>query len=422
MSKQNKSLVPEFRFPEFENEGGWERKPIGDGFKRVTNKNTENNQNALTISAQQGLVSQLDYFNKKVAAKDLAGYYLMHKGDFAYNKSYSQGYPMGAIKPLKLYEKGVVSTLYICFRANRGFCNEFYEQYFEAGMLNQQIESIAQEGGRAHGLLNVSVKEFFKDVDILVPTIEEQQKIADCLTSIDELITLHTQKLDALKAHKKGLMQQLFPIEGKKVPKMRFPEFRKAGEWEKCALSDVATIRSGSTPSRSNPEFYEGGDIPWVKTTDLNNSFITVTEECVTSKAKVKINAIGSVLVAMYGGFKQIGRTGMLKVPAATNQALSVLNVDRKQVAPEYVLVWLNAKVGLWRKIASSSRKDPNITGSDVSKFPISFPEIGEQRKIVDCIFSVEEMISEQSEKISSLIAHKNGLVQKLFPVMDDVV
>lgn len=203
--------VPKRRFSEFHDAGEWEEKPFNKVFKRITTKNAENNQNVLTISAQNGLVSQLDYFNKSVSAKDVTGYYLLHKGDFAYNKSYSQGYPMGAIKPLKSYNKGVVSTLYICFRANKDYNGSFFEYYFDAGMLNGQIEKIAQEGARNHGLLNISVVDFFEITQVFVPDIEEQKKIVDCLSSIDDLIFNQTLKLEAFKAQKKGLMQQLFP-------------------------------------------------------------------------------------------------------------------------------------------------------------------------------------------------------------------
>lgn len=112
---QKGQTVPEYRFPEFKGSKGWEEKRLGDIFKRITNKNITNNQNVLTISAQYGLVSQYDYFHKSVAASNLSNYYLLKKGDFAYNKSRSQGYPYGAIKPLRLYDEGVVSALYICF-------------------------------------------------------------------------------------------------------------------------------------------------------------------------------------------------------------------------------------------------------------------------------------------------------------------
>jgi type I restriction enzyme S subunit len=201
--------TPRLRFPEFT--GEWEEKKLGEVFTRLTEKNTEDNKNVLTISAQYGLISQLDFFKKSVAASDVTGYYLLHKGDFAYNKSSSQGKPVGAIKPLKLYDKGVVSTLYICFRCNNPREIGFWEQYFDAGILDKEIMSIAQEGARNHGLLNVPTTGFFELNIITPPSPAEQEKIADCLSILDAQITAETEKLTALKDYKKGLMQQLFP-------------------------------------------------------------------------------------------------------------------------------------------------------------------------------------------------------------------
>ncbi|MDA1274462.1 MAG: restriction endonuclease subunit S, partial [Verrucomicrobia bacterium] len=202
---------------------------------------------------------------------------------------------------------------------------------------------------------------------------------------------------------------------------LRFPEFQNAGEWECQTLADVAQINSGTTPLRSKVEFFAGGTIPWVKTTDLNNSFITQTEECITPKARARINPIGSVLVAMYGGFNQIGRTGCLSVPAATNQALSVLVLDQNRALPAYVLAWLNAKVDDWKRIASSSRKDPNITGTDVAKFPIALPSPTEQQRIATCLSSLDALITAETQKHEALKTHKKGLMQQLFPSPEEV-
>ena len=206
-------VYPKLRFPQFKDCKGWEVLELGDVFERITSKNEENNQNVLTISAQYGLISQLDFFNKSVAAKNITGYYLLHKGDFAYNKSYSNGYPWGAVKPLKLYDKGVVSTLYICFRLQELYSEygSFFEHYFETGLQNTEISQIAQEGARNHGLLNVSVQDFFENISICLPSPKEQEAIADCLSSLDRLIDEEKEHIGRLKRHKKGLMQQLFP-------------------------------------------------------------------------------------------------------------------------------------------------------------------------------------------------------------------
>lgn len=205
---QGSETTPRLRFPGFS--GEWEEKKMSDVFTRITRKNAENNQNVLTISAQYGLISQLDFFKKSVAAADVTGYYLLKKGEFAYNKSSSQGRPFGAIKPLRLYDKGVVSTLYICFKCNDPREIDFWDQYFDAGLLDKELMSIAQEGARNHGLLNIPTGGFFS-LSVLSPSIDEQQKIASCLMALDDIIVTETNKLEALKAHKKGLMQQLFP-------------------------------------------------------------------------------------------------------------------------------------------------------------------------------------------------------------------
>ncbi|MCA9328815.1 restriction endonuclease subunit S, partial [Candidatus Saccharibacteria bacterium] len=139
----------------------WQKRQLKDFFERTTDKNKLGNKNVLTISAQQGLVSQTDYFNKSVAAKDLTGYYLLEKNDFAYNKSYSAGYPTGAVKRLKNYDVGVVSTLYICFKPKTNQIIDYFEQVFNAGIQNHEIEKVAQEGARNHGLLNIAVEDFF---------------------------------------------------------------------------------------------------------------------------------------------------------------------------------------------------------------------------------------------------------------------
>lgn len=205
---QQGEATPRLRFPGFS--GEWEERSMDDVFTRITRRNSDNKQNVLTISAQYGLINQLKFFNKNIASSDVTGYYLLHKNEFAYNKSSSQGRPVGAIKPLKLYDEGVVSTLYICFKCNNSQEIDYWEQYFDAGVFDKEIMTIAQEGARNHGLLNIPTNDFF-NLKVKSPTLAEQQKIASCLSSLDSMIGSEQSKLDVLKEHKKGLMQQLFP-------------------------------------------------------------------------------------------------------------------------------------------------------------------------------------------------------------------
>lgn len=193
----------------------WKTVRLGKVAERVTRKNIENNQNVVTISAQHGFISQTEFFNKTIASEKLDGYYLVIKDEFCYNKSYSNGYPMGVIKRLISFDKAVVTTLYICFcLKNHNIVDiDFFELYSESGILNRELVKVANEGGRAHGLLNVAPSDFF-NMQIVLPNIEEQRAIALVLICADNDITQAKAKLSNLQSQKRGLMQQL--LTGKK--------------------------------------------------------------------------------------------------------------------------------------------------------------------------------------------------------------
>ena len=206
-------LSAKLRLPGFSSP--WQKVKLGDICERVTRKNIEDNQNVMTISAQRGFVAQTDFFNKSVASETLESYYLVFRDEFCYNKSYSNGYPMGAIKRLSEAEKAVVTSLYICFNVKPGTdANiDYLSYYFDNGGLNRGLTKIANEGGRAHGLLNVTPKDFF-GLSFEIPSLKEQTAIAEVLTAADREIELAKEKLERLRSQKRGLMQQL--LTGKK--------------------------------------------------------------------------------------------------------------------------------------------------------------------------------------------------------------
>ena len=206
-------LTGKKRLPGFS--GEWKRIKLGDIAERITRKNEEDNKNVVTISAQRGFVVQTDFFNKSVASEVLDNYFLVYKDEFCYNKSYSNGYPMGAIKRLKSFDKAVVTTLYICFKLkNMASVNiDFFEQYCESGIFNKELVKVANEGGRAHGLLNVTPTDFF-NMHMRIPNIDEQNAIAILLVNANKEIELANEKLASLQSQKRGLMQQL--LTGKK--------------------------------------------------------------------------------------------------------------------------------------------------------------------------------------------------------------
>ncbi|RZD82057.1 restriction endonuclease subunit S [Streptomyces albidoflavus] len=189
--------------------------------------------------------------------------------------------------------------------------------------------------------------------------------------------------------------------------------------WESRSLGDLASFASGKTPPRSRQaEYFDAGEIPWVKTMDLNNGRISRTSECITSRAvsdtKIRIHPPGTVLIAMYGGFGQIGRTGILCTPAATNQAITAILPDPDILDSRYLLHFLNYKVDYWRTVASSSRKDPNITKADVVGFPVELPSLNEQQEISEALDDAEEKILFLRQLIAKKQEVKQGLMQQL--------
>jgi type I restriction enzyme S subunit len=199
---------------------GWKSVKFEYLFDRLTQRNTVGNTNVLTISARHGLINQEDFFNKSVASEDLATYYLLERGDFVYNKSYSAGYNYGAFKQLTRYDNGVISPLYICFSASQqNQCPDFYVQYFESMLLDHEIKAFAQEGARNHGLLNIAIGDFFS-MSIPFPPLTEQRAIAEILTTADRLIAVKERFIAAKRKQKRWLMQNL--LTGKKWKTVKF--------------------------------------------------------------------------------------------------------------------------------------------------------------------------------------------------------
>ena len=194
----------------FDFDDEWKKVKLKDIVERVTRKNTNLETDlALTISAEYGLIDQEEFFNKIVASKSLKNYYLIKKGEFAYNKSYSNGYPYGAIKRLDDYPMGALSTLYICFKPTN-ISSDYLKEYFETTFWYKEIYSIEVEGARNHGLLNINVNDFFNTKHLIPPSTEEQEKIADLFKSINSKIDAVNNDLKLVKNFKNGLLQQMF--------------------------------------------------------------------------------------------------------------------------------------------------------------------------------------------------------------------
>lgn len=209
MFPQEGETVPKVRFKGFE--GEWKKVKLNTFAKRIMRKNSNLESSlALTIASAYGLVSQAEYFNNLVVGSNIQNYYLLKKGEFAYNKSYSNGYPFGSVKRLDRYEQGILSTLYIVFSIDNSVSSDYITHFFDTTLWHKEIAERAEEGARNHGLLNIATRDFF-DIYIWMPdSVKEQQSIASFFTSLDRQIALHTQRLEKLKQIKAACLDKMF--------------------------------------------------------------------------------------------------------------------------------------------------------------------------------------------------------------------
>lgn len=240
---------PKIRFKGYQED--WEQRKLGDLVDRVTRKNQDLvSELPLTISAQYGLIDQNEFFDKRVASKDVSGYYLIENGEFAYNKSTSTDAPWGAIKRLDRYKNGVLSTLYIVFgiKENNPVDSDFLVSYYSTNLWHKGIHEIAAEGARNHGLLNIAPADFFETKLMIPQDIEEQKKIGKYFEELERLITLHQRKYEETKTLKKYMLQKMFPQNGHSVPEIRFSGFTE--DWEQRKLGELGSLKNGMNFSK----------------------------------------------------------------------------------------------------------------------------------------------------------------------------
>ena len=406
----SKKRVPDLRFPGFE--GEWERRKLGEVCKRVTRKNKNGESDLpLTIASQYGLIDQRDFFNKVVAAKDMSNYYLLKKGEFAYNKSYSNGFDYGSIKRLNAYDQGCLSSLYICFGiASDDLESNYLECYFDTLKWYSDVSQICAEGARNHGLLNVDTKEFFDEVTIAMPSSKQEQRvISDLLKNLDTLITLNERKCEETKEFKKAMLSKMFPKEGEKVPEIRFPGFTE--DWEQCKLGDIADSYSGGTPTAGKAEYY-GGSIPFIRSAEINSDTteLFLTEEGLKNSS-AKMVKKGDILYALYGATS--GEVGLSKLDGAINQAILDINPHEDFDAP-FIMQWLRKSkksiIGTYLQGGQG-----NLSGTIVTSLMVDCPSYDEQKIIGEYFANLDDLITLHQRKCDELKQLKAALLQKMF-------
>jgi type I restriction enzyme S subunit len=422
MSKKKKTaLVPRLRFPEFCSDGEWQTCSLGDISDRITEKVGDKQLITLSISAGIGFVSQAEKFSRDISGKQYENYIRLKKGNFSYNKGNSKKYPQGCIHELIEYDEAAVPNTFISFRLHDGYVSNFYKGYFDNNFHGRQLTKFITSGARSDGLLNINSSDFFS---IILPTPkgkDEQKKIADCMSSLDDLINAEDKKLVFLKAHKKGLLQKLFPAEGETVPELRFPEFKCTGEWTKKTLGQLGELVSGLTYC---PDDVRETGLLVLRSSNINNNVI-VLDNNVYVRADIgsaNLSLENDILICVRNGSKAlIGKNAIIPkdLPLCTHGAF--MTIFRSKFS-QFVFQLLQSIAYEKQVRADLGATINSINGTQLKKYAFCIPEDQkEQQKIADCLSLLDDQIIAQSKRIEALKIHKKGLMQGLFPSVEEV-
>lgn len=408
------ALVPKLRFPGFKKP--WANDPLAKSLVEHKLKNTAG-RDVFSVSMESGIVNQIEHLGRSFAASDTAHYTIGRRYDVVYTKSPLKAFPFGIVKQCKFDGEVALSPLYGVFTPPNPHVGLMVEAYFESPSRSKAfLAPLCQKG--AKNTLQITNTTFLSGRMPLPTEPAEQQKIAECLSSVDELMSEQARKVDALKTHKKGLMQQLFPREGETQPRLRFPEFQNAGEWVEKRLEDLAKRGSGHTPSKSYPEYYNGG-IKWVSLADskrldcglISDTAIEISEKGIQNSSAV-LHPAGTVLISRDAG---IGKSAVMSLSMAVSQHFIAWTCKPRLLSNWFLYHLLQKSKPLFERAA---------TGSTIKTIGLQFfidlvfrvPSLPEQQRIADCLNSLDDLITAEAQKFEALKTHKKGLMQQLFP------
>lgn len=403
----SKTEMPSIRFYGFDND--WEQRKLGDIVERVVRKNTNNESSLpLTISAQYGLVDQITYFNNRVASRDVSNYYLVLNGEFAYNKSTSDGFLFGAVKRLDLYEKGVLSTLYIVFsiKNQSEIDSDYLTVFFDTDRWHKGVSERAAEGARNHGLLNISADDFF-DIDIFLPRHKEEQvAIGSYLRHLDHLITLHQRKFEKLTNVKKSMLEKMFPQNGSCYPAVRFKGF--TGPWERRKFGDVFEEYSEKNRADLPPlTIIQGSG------TIRRDESERALQYDKASLSNYKVVNEGDLIVhlrSFEGGLEKANSQGIISPAYHTFHG--------EGVDSRFYYTYFRSKNFIDTDLKPhvyGIRDGRSIDIEGMKTIEIPFTSYPEQKLIGDAIDSINTLISLQRRELEKLQSIKKALLEKMF-------
>ena len=370
--------------------------------ERVMRKNKNNKSKLpLTISAQYGLVDQITFFNKVIASTDMSNYYLLKKGEFAYNKSYSSDYPWGAIKRLDNYERGALSSLYICFAPQDNVVSDFILQYFESPKWHKGVSEIAVEGARNHGLLNVSVQDFFHTYHYVPKDKKEQIKIAKLLMLLDERIATQSKIIDKLQSLIKGINQRVFKNSGNNYK-----------------LGEICEIRSGYSGSQLLSK--KGLKVSRIETISGHKvnlervGYVAPFESSENYKLQV-----GDILFSNINSVEYIGNTAFIDKDYDLYHGMNLLRLtpNHMVVIPFYLYLLLNTNrmLNRFKTICNKAVSQASINQTELGKTVVQIPPINTQEQICELYQALYTKLETESHTKSLFQNQKQYLLRHMF-------
>lgn len=409
MTKKN-ARVPKLRFPEFRAGTAWAPKLLGSLFSERKEVGYTDLR-LLSLMDKEGIIPQEDSNRKNNASGDLSKYLRVVPGDIAYN-TMRMWEGRSALSKLE----GIVSPAYTICRPSQEANSLFFSYYFKTPQLIEQFARYSQ--GLVKDTLNLKF-EAFSQIPVAIPCDSaEQQKIAECLSSVDELIAAQARKVDALKTHKKGLMQQLFPREGETQPQLRFPEFRAMQGWHKRELGDtLSTVSNGlALDQGTGANGYRVTRIETISngTIDMEKVGLIQTSEDI-SNYKLRV---GDILYSNINSIAHIGKSVFMDRDYDLYHGMNLLRLEvkRSQYDPKFIFYTINTESvrSSFRQRANKAVNQASINQTELRRTDVTLPLMHEQQRIAKCISSLDSLISLESQKLEALRLHKRGLMQQL--------
>ena len=405
MSEQKK-LLPKLRFPEFREAEGWEEKPLGEFMTESRMPGSKGNiAKKITVKLWgNGVFEKNDAIQGSINTQ----YFRRKAGQFIYSKLDFLNQAFGII-PTSLDD--FESTVDLpCFDFADGLNPVFLLEYVKRKDFYEKLGETA-DGSRKARRIHA---ETFLSFPIALPSPVEQQKITDCLSSLDELIAAQARKVDALKAHKRGLMQQLFPGEGETQPRLRFPEFQDAEKWEIRTIGDMFSLINGCA---FKPEDWKPNGTPIIRIQNLNDpsAEFNYSQAPVSERNRVES---GDLLFAWSGTLgSSFGARVWTGPPGVLNQHIFKVLMDEQRITlPFALLVLARVEEDIAEKSHGFKASFVHVKKSDLVKVELPLPALHEQQRIAACLSSLDALITAATQELDTLKTHKKGLMQQLFP------